>query len=161
MHLTLAYTADSEPGTFEADQSQGADVFIHEVAPSPEEFSEKNYIPLPIAQNVMHQHTQPQDLGRVFDIARPRLGVGMHFPTADDLIDPLFERWTSTFDGPLLLVQDLTTINVTADQITVRQAKTDPLAWASPPSGKRPDTQPGPPSEAQRPAWLSETRLKP
>ena len=28
----------------------------------------------------------------------------------------------------------LTTINVTADQITVRQAKTDLLAWAPPPS---------------------------
>jgi hypothetical protein len=55
----------------------------------------------------------------------------------------------------------LTTINVTADQITVRQAKTDLLAWAPPPSRKRPDSQPGPHSEAQRPAWLSETRLQP
>ena len=27
--LVMAYTADSEPSTFEAEQSKGADVFIH------------------------------------------------------------------------------------------------------------------------------------
>ena len=66
----------------------------------------------------------------------------------------------ANYDVPVWLLQDLTTINVTADQITVRQAKTDLLAWAPPPSAKRPDSQPGPPSEAQRPAWLTETRLQ-
>ena len=37
-------------------------------------------------QNVMDQHTTPAKLGRVFDIAGPRLGVGMHFPLDDDLL---------------------------------------------------------------------------
>lgn len=159
--LSLAYTADSEPSTFEAEQAKGVDVFIHEIMPSAEEFAEKNHIPIQIAQNVMNQHTTPAELGRVFSIAKPRLGVGMHFGVNDDLIDPLFERWRTTYDGPVLLVQDLTTINVTPDYIIVRQAKTDPLAWAprpQPPKGS--PSKPGPPSKAQRPSWLTETRIR-
>jgi ribonuclease Z len=159
--LSLAYTADSEPSTFEAEQAKGADVFIHEIMASAEEFAEKNHIPIQIAQNVMDQHTTPAELGRVFSIAKPRLGVGMHFSVNDDLIDPLFERWRTTYDGPVLLAQDLTTINVTPDYIIVRQAKTDPLAWAprpQPPTGS--PSKPGPPSKAQRPPWLTETRIR-
>ena len=159
--LTFAYTADSEPSTFEVEQAKDADVFVHEVMPSPEEFAAKNHMPVENARLVMNQHTQADELGRVFDLAKPRLGVGMHFPIGDDLIDPLFERWCSTYDGPLLLAQDLTTINVTRDQIVVRQAMTDPLAWPPPPSESRGDTTPGSPAEGQRPSWLTETRIQP
>ncbi len=73
----------------------------------------------------------------MFDIAKPRLGVGMHYPMDDKLIDSVLERWRTTYDGPVLLVQDLTTINVTPDQIVARQAKADLLAWPPPPSASR------------------------
>ncbi len=159
--LTLAYTGDSEPSTFEAEQAKGADVFIHEIFPSAEEFAEKNHMPIQHAQNVMTAHTTPAELGRVFGIAKPRLGVGMHFTLDDDLIDPLFRRWRTTYNGPVLLVQDLTTINVTSEYIVVRQAKTDPLAWPPklPKLSKEVDMSPGQPSKAQRPSWLTATRL--
>ncbi|MFV9615197.1 MAG: guanitoxin biosynthesis MBL fold metallo-hydrolase GntH [Gammaproteobacteria bacterium] len=159
--LTFVYTADSEPSNFEAEQAKGADVFIHEVMPSVEEFSDKNHMPLPNAQNVMNQHTTPAELGLVFDIAKPRLGVGMHFSMDDELIDPLFKRWRSTYNGPVVLAQDLTTINVTSEYIVIRQAKTDPLAWPpKPPTlSKDIDMNPGKPSKAQRPSWLSRTRI--
>jgi hypothetical protein len=64
----------------------------------------------------------------MFGLAKPRLGVGIHLAMDDGLIDAPFQRWATTYDGPALLVQDLTTINVTSDYIVVRQAKTDPLA---------------------------------
>ena len=159
---TLVYSADSQPSTFEAEQGKGADVFIHEIFPSAEEFAYYNHMPIQAAEGVMVEHTTPAELGRVFGLAKPRLGVGMHFTLDDKLIDPLFERWRTTYNGPVLLMQDLTTINVTSDYIVVRQTKADLLAWPAippkPPEGV--DMSPGQPSKAQRPSWLTETRLQ-
>ena len=90
-----------------------------------------------------------------------RLGVGMHFTLDEDLIDPLFQRWSKTYNDPVLLMQDLTTINVTSDYILVRQSKVDLLAWPAPPPElpEGIDLSPGEPSKAQRPSWLTETRI--
>ena len=158
--LSMAYTADSEPSTFEAEQSKGVDVFIHEVFPSPEEFAAHTKMPLEHAENALGEHTLPEELGLVFSIAKPRLGVGSHFVLGDALIDTAFKRLRSIYDGPVLLAHDLTTINVTPDQIVIRQAKTDMLA--SPPDAPKlegVDMNPGEPSKSKRPDWLTETRI--
>ncbi len=155
--LTFAYTADSSPSTFEAEQSTGADVFIHEVMISAEDFAEKNNMPLEHAMNVMKEHTTPDELGEVFDIAQPRLGVGMHNSLDDELIDSMFERWRTTYDGPVLLMQDLTTINVTPQQIVIRQTKADLLAWPPPSVATDEESEILEPSKAQLPDWLTET----
>ncbi|MEH6581648.1 MAG: hypothetical protein V7754_06895, partial [Halioglobus sp.] len=83
----------------------------------------------------------------------------MHFSVGDDLIDPLFERWRTTYDGPLLLIQDLTTINVTREQIVIRQTKADLLAWPPRPEATDEKSEITGPSKAQRPDWLTKTRL--
>jgi len=79
----------------------------------------------------------------------------------DALIDTAFKRWRTTYDGPVLLAHDLTVINVTPEQIVIRQAITDLLA--SPPDAPvldGVDMKPGPPSDAQRPSWLTDTRFE-
>lgn len=159
--LSFAYTADSQPSTFEAERARGVDVFIHEVMPSAEEFSEGSKIPLENAKLVMGEHTTPAELAQIFEIAKPNLGVGMHFTLADNLIDNLFKRFETTSKTPFLLAQDLSTINVTSDFIIIRQAKTELLA--NPPSPKPQvgvDMSVVDPSIAQRPSWLTDTRLK-
>lgn len=160
--LTFVYTGDSQPSTFEAEQGKGADVFIHEIFMSAEEFAYYNHMPIEDAYGVMEEHTQPGALGRVFTIAEPRLGVGFHLALDDDLVDPIFDRWRTTYDDPVMLMQDLTTINVTSDYIVVRQAIADLLAWPPPPPDipEGTDLTLGEPSVAQRPAWLTETRLQ-
>jgi ribonuclease Z len=161
--LTFVYTADSQPSTFEAEQGKGADVFLHEIFPSAKEFAHYNHMPLQDAEGVMEEHTTPAELGRIFSIAKPRLGVGMHFTLDDDLIDPLFQRWRTTYEDTVLLMQDLTTINITPDFIVVRQTRADLLAWPAPPP-KLPegaDLSRGEPSKAKRPDWLTATRLPP
>jgi ribonuclease Z len=159
--LVFVYTADSEPSTFEAEQGKGADVFIHEVFPSPEEFAALTKMPLEHAENALGEHTLPEELGLVFSIAKPGVGVGSHYTLGDALIDSAFESLGKTYDGPVLLAHDLTTFNVTPEQIVIRQAKTSMLASVTDaPVLEGVDMNPGEPSESQIPAWLIETRIQ-
>ncbi len=159
--LSFAYTADSEPSVFEAEQSQGVDVFIHEVFPSPEEFAALTKMPLEHAENALGEHTLPDELGVVFSIAKPGIGIGSHFTLGDALIDSAFASIKTTYDGPVALAHDLTVINVTPEQIVLRQAKTDLLAEVpEAPDLEGVDMNPGLPSESVRPDWLTETRIQ-
>ena len=158
--LVFAYTADSEPSTFEAEQAKGADVFIHEVLPSPEDFALLTKMPLEHAENAMGEHTMPDELGMVFEIAKPSLGVGSHYTLGDALIDNAFKKLRTTYEGPVLLAHDLSVINVTPDQIVVRQAKTSPLATIpDAPKLEGVDMNPGQPSKSKTPSWLEETKI--
>jgi ribonuclease Z len=158
--LVFVYTADSEPSTFEAEQAQGADVFIHEVFPSPEEFAAHSKMPLEHAENVLGEHTLPEELGIVFSIAKPGVGVGSHYTLGDALIDNFFKGVAKTYDGPVLLAHDLTVINVRPEQIVIRQAKTSMLASVTDaPHLEGVDMKPGEPSDSQTPGWLTETRI--
>ncbi len=158
--LVFVYTADSEPSTFEAEQAKGADVFIHEVFPSPEDFAAHTKMPLEHAANALGEHTLPDELGEVFRIAKPGVGVGSHYTLGDALIDNFFKTVATTYDGPVLLAHDLTVINVSPEQIVIRQAKTSMLASVpEAPQLDGVDMNPGEPSDSQTPAWLTETRI--
>ena len=158
--LVFVYTADSEPSTFEAEQAQGADVFIHEVFPSPEDFAALTKMPLEHAKNALGEHTLPHELGMVFSIAKPGVGVGSHYTLGDALIDNAFASMAKTYDGPVALAHDLTVFNVTPEQIVIRQAKTSFLASVpDAPKLEGVDMNPGQPSKSQTPGWLKETRI--
>ena len=90
-------------------------------------------MPLDIAMSVLHAHTTPDMLGRLFAICQPHLGVGYHYFVNDDTIDPFFEGLKSTYDGPVALAQDLMVINITPDQIVTRMGETDLLHWTPKP----------------------------
>ena len=161
--LSMAFTGDSEPTTQEAEQAAGVDVFIHEAFIPSEALAAKNNMPLEVAKNVLMAHTPPDMLGRVFDIARPVLGVGTHYFQDDDLIDPFFDGIASTYDGPVALAQDLMVFNVTPEQIVLRMAKTDQLWWAAKdPEAKGGDTlEQGYTSAARTPEWVAATKIEP
>ena len=72
--------------------------------------------------------------------------------------DALFLGLRETYQGPFLLAQDLSTINVTPDYIVMRQAKINLLA--DPPPAKPQegiDLTIGPSSKATMPDWLTKT----
>ncbi len=159
--LVFAYTSDSEPSTFEAEQAKGADVFIHEVFPSPEGFAAHTKMPLELAENALGEHTVPEELGRVFSIAKPGLGIGSHYTLGDAMIDDAFKGMAKTYDGPVMLAHDLSVINVTPEQIVVRQAKTNLLAAVpDAPKLEGVDMNPGEPSESKTPDWLRKTVIE-
>lgn len=161
--LSMAFTGDSEPTTQEAEQAAGVDVFIHEAFITPEAFAEKGNIPLQVAENIVYKaHTPPDMLGRVFDIAKPVLGVGTHYFQDDDLIDPFFEGVATTYDGPVALSQDRMVFNVTPEQIVLRMAKTEQLWWApQDPEAEGGDTlEEGYVSPAKTPDWVVATKIE-
>ena len=45
--------------------------FIHELTLDVKTYSEKNNVPLQIAQNIVDKHTSAEKLGKIFSIARP------------------------------------------------------------------------------------------
>jgi ribonuclease Z len=160
--LSMAFTGDSIPTRHEAEQSEGVDVFIHELFIDAPTFAERNNMPLQIAENVVDEHTAADMLGRVFSIAKPKLGVGTHYFTNDDTIDKAFAGIASTYDGPVVIAQDLMVINVTPEQIVTRMALTDLLSWAAPApksaAGARPELDP-PPTEGRTQKWVVDTRI--
>ena len=132
--LSMVYVSDSEVSTFEAEQSKGVDVLVHEVMPSAAEFAKGNNMTLEDAESVIGVHTTPSKLGYFLGLTKPRLGVGTHFKLGDETNDALFLDLRKTYDGPFLLAQDLSTINITPDYILMRQTKINLLA--DPPPAK-------------------------
>jgi ribonuclease Z len=159
--LSFAYTADSEPSTFEAEQCKGADIFIHEVFPSPDEYASQTKMPLQHAKNALNQHTSPEELGMVFDLAKPGIGVGSHYTLGDALIDNAFKNLRKAYDGTVMFAHDLSVINVTPEKIVIRQAKTSLLAEVpEAPELEGVDMNPGERSESKRPDWLTKTKIE-
>ena len=161
--LSMAFTGDSIPTKFEAEQAKGVDVFIHELFIDAPSFSKHNNMPLKIAENVVYEHTSADMLGRVFSVAKPKLGVGTHFFTNEYTIDPAFGGIASTYNGPVVIAQDLMVINVTPEQIVTRMAKTDLLSWAAPApkiEGQKPPKLDPVVTEGRTQSWVTRTRFK-
>jgi len=159
--LSFAFTGDSIPTSFEAEQSKDVDVFAHEMFIDAPTFAEKNNMPLQVAQNVVSEHTSPSKLGEVFSIAQPTLGVGTHYFTNDDTIDPAFQGLRSTYDGPVVIGQDLLVINVTMNQIVCRMAMTDKLMWAAPAKASDGNEEMEEVTKLGRtPSFVTETRIE-
>ena len=140
--LSWTFNGDGEPNTFEAEQAKGVDVFMHEAFLDGATFSKKMIMPLREANLVSAAHSTPDRLGKIFELAKPKLGVAYHYFQDDETIDPFFGNLRKTYAGPVVLAQDLTVINVTQAQIVVRQAQTDLLHWTPPPPPSE-----GPPPE--------------
>jgi ribonuclease Z len=99
----------------------GADLLVHEVASArPELLKEASF------QRIVAHHTTPRDVGRVFAQARPKLAAFTHIlqlgnaeipaPTIDDIIAETRE----TYDGPLVVGEDLMTFEIGAT-VSVRR----------------------------------------
>ena len=103
--------------------SQGVDVLVHEVVNTPEFFSETMGIPDKMAKKIVWtKHTPPEAAGKVFDLSQPKLAVAYHMFLLDDTPGRIAHGIRKEFQGPLMIAQDLSVINVSAAQIVVRMA---------------------------------------
>lgn len=101
----------------------GVDVFVHEVISPAVELKRAQVQGEHAIERVIAHHASPEQVGRLFTAAKPRLAVYSHIvpsvTTAEDLIGPT----RTTYSGPLAVGYDLMTI-VVGDTIDVFPRKT-------------------------------------
>jgi ribonuclease Z len=99
----------------------GADLLIHEVAAARPELMKEAFM-----QRIIGHHTTPQEAGRVFAQAKPKLAVYTHLvlPASERIVpvtlDELVAETRQTYDGPLEIGEDLMSFEI-MDDIAVQR----------------------------------------
>lgn len=109
---SVVLSGDTRPTDAVVEHAKGVDVLIHEVV-SPEVERTRSALADPRAiERVLARHTTPEECGKIFARARPRLAVYSHIvpspATAEDLVGPT----RKFYDGPLEVGHDLMTITI-------------------------------------------------
>ena len=103
-------------------EANGVDVLIHEVAIATPELIRQ----YPLLVNVFEHHTYPEEAGKIFSAVKPKLAVYSHIilPSisggAPVTVDDLITQTRTSYQGPLLVGDDLTVIDI-ADEVTFRK----------------------------------------
>lgn len=118
-------SGDTRPTEELVRWSRGADVVIHEVL-SPEVERRRAQVVDPKAvEKIIARHTTPEQAGKLFAEAKPRLAVYTHVvpspATAEDLIPPTRKH----YDGPLAVGYDLMAITI-GETVEVHPRRTIP-----------------------------------
>ncbi|HEY5665741.1 MAG TPA: MBL fold metallo-hydrolase [Gammaproteobacteria bacterium] len=103
-----------------ARMGEGVDVLIHEVVTGRPELYEQ----YPELIRIRDHHTTPEEVGRIFSMAEPRLAVYTHLvnlsapgiPVVGN--EELVEETRRTYDGPLVVGHDLLGIEI-GDEISI------------------------------------------
>lgn len=111
----MVLSGDTKPNERVAKAAEGADLLIHEVAViDPDLF--KAY---PNYRAIENHHTSPEEAGKIFAEAKPKLAVYSHIvfasqpPTQDVPEDVLLKRTRTTYQGPLVIGHDLMSFVIT------------------------------------------------
>ena len=103
-----------------------ADLLVHEVmAVRPDLLDE------PGIQHIMAHHTTPQEAGRVFSRTRPKLAAYTHLvllasPRVSAMtIEDIVSATRETYDGPLVVGEDLTSFDI-GENVTTRRFNAGP-----------------------------------
>ena len=100
----------------------GVDLLIHEVAAIRPELENDAQV-----RRVMAHHTSPQEAGRVFSRARPKLAAYTHFvllarPNVPSVtFAELTAQTRETYDGPLEIGEDLMAFEIDENRVTVKR----------------------------------------
>ena len=115
----VVLSGDSRYSPEVARQAAGADVLVHCVTVIPDELLQK----FPAYKAIYEHLALPEDAGRVFAEAKPKLAVYSHIGLNGDATqDDLIARTRKVYDGPLEVGRDLMAIEV-GDKPTVVMPK--------------------------------------
>lgn len=121
--LSFAFSSDTKPNKFYVENTQDVDISIHETFLSASQVVELWGMNPDVAKTVTEKiHTPPSWAGVVFELTEPRVAVGYHTYVTPETVPLHFEDIRTTYHGPYVLAQDLTTFNITPEGIVVRQA---------------------------------------
>lgn len=104
-----------------AEAAKGTDLFIHAVgAAKPELLASR------IAwKTILNHHTEPEDVGRIFEQAQPKMAALYHYVTLTNgqikppTLDEISARLKTTYSGPVTMGADLTRFVIGKDKVTV------------------------------------------
>ena len=105
----IVLSGDTRPDERVAKAAVGADLLIHEVCIIEPELS-KSY---PSYRAIEDHHTSPEEAGKIFSSAKPKLAVYSHIvfatlkPVQDVPQDILIARTQATYKGPMVIGRDL------------------------------------------------------
>jgi ribonuclease Z len=155
---SVVFSGDTRPCRTVVEACDSADLLIHETFPTAPVLAKKAGMPLRLAEMIVSgAHTSPALAGKVFQKAGARMSAMFHLAVDHDTVGPVFAEMRTQHDGPVVISQDLTTFDITASAIVVRQRILDPMAWAVIGETK----VSGPPMSAPHtpPAWWADALL--
>ena len=120
--LSFVFGGDSYPNKWFIDHSKGADFVIHECFYTAEGLA--SYLGFPPRQAVQvssYIHTPPAAFGKIMSAVKPRLAVGYHQILVPEMLQETIEAVRSTYDGPLVIADDLMAWNISKDRIVQRE----------------------------------------
>lgn len=116
---TVVLSGDTRYSEEVIKQAKGADLLVHEVAAA----SDKLMKTSAVVSKILAKHTLPEEAGKVFTQAAPRMAVYSHIVLFGVSAKELEARTRTTYKGPLVVGEDLMTFDI-GDKITV--GKTQP-----------------------------------
>ena len=120
-----------------ARQAAGADLLLHEVA----DIDPGLLKAFPRFKEIAAHHTSPEEAGRIFSLAKPKLAAFTHIIVAkakaplDVPPTEVLARTRSTYEGPLVLGEDLMRFDI-GDDVTVWNARHQPVQAHADPQAK-------------------------
>jgi ribonuclease Z len=120
--LSFVFGGDSAPNKWFIERARGADFVIHECFYTPEGLAQTLGWDLRQATFVSsYIHTPPGGFGKIMSAVQPRLAVGYHTLRQPELDQLILEDIRKTYDGPLVIANDLMAWTVTEDAIIPRE----------------------------------------
>jgi ribonuclease Z len=152
----VVFSGDTRPCRHVVEAAAGADLLIHECFQSPAVFARATGLPLETALNLTRlAHTVPEQMGKILDRTRPRMGALWHLDLTPG-VDVVFDEVGAHYQGPVTVTQDLTVFNVTEESVIARQATVNDAAPpVHGPSKSSPALDPMP----APPAWWADALL--
>jgi ribonuclease Z len=120
--LSFVFGGDSAPNKWFIEQAKGADFVIHECFYTAEGLA--SFLGFPPRQAVQvssYIHTPPSGFGKIMSEVKPRLAVGYHSILVPEMLQDMTESVRRTYDGPLVIANDLMCWNITKDSIQQRE----------------------------------------
>jgi len=159
--LSMVFAGDCEPSSLTVENSQNVDVLIHEVFNPPQTYMDKlGWSEIQAKIVAWTKHTAPEAAANVFSQTNPGIAMGFHGMIAPGTPQPILDGIRSGYDGPVVVAQDFTVVNVTPEQIVTRMLEFEPGPFlASDPEylASKGGTHTDPSVMHGLPQWLEET----
>ena len=111
--LSMVWTGDGQPSYITSANAKDVDLFISETAPSTQRFATATGLPLPVAKIIVaYSHTPAKALGKMCQLANPKLAVTCHCPVDPQELQEFIRGVASHWDGEYQIGEDLMVFNV-------------------------------------------------